>query len=287
MKRVAVAVGALATFLSTSVQAQESASTNWTGPYLGLTLNSGWETAVGVAASNVIAISGPGKANWGSQIGGQFGFDAEFGRWSVFGQSGRWVVGAEAELGMGSQSMPLPVGLAPQLAICRGTIFPFRCEPLPIQTPARKLDTLGMASTRLRGGIAWRRWLFYGVGGVILQSARVNAQDTYLERDNFIESDCQSGDPICFVTATDRRNLWGWTAGVGGEFSVSRNLTVALEYRHAEIGHETFTFDHPIFSGAPEGYGFSLVPFHRPGPSSVSLSADRAALRLYYRFHSS
>jgi opacity protein-like surface antigen len=141
-----------------------------------------------------------------------------------------------------------------------------------------------MASTRVRGGITWRRWLFYGVGGAVLQRVKVNAEDTYLERDNFIESDCQSGDPICIVTATDRRELWGWTAGFGGEFSVSRNLTLGLEFRHDDIGRNTFRFDRPIFSGAPEGYGFILAPFHRPSSTSASLRADHIGLRLNYRF---
>src|SRR5258708_3680542 len=151
MRAISIRTGIALLMGATSAQADEPAGADWTRHYLGLTLNGRWQTAADAAAPNAVTVIA-GKTNWGTQIGGQLGFDTELGGWSVFGQSGRWVIGAEADFGVGSQSVPLFIGAAPQIAICRlprlqGVAIqpPFVCEPLPIQTAARKLDTLGMA----------------------------------------------------------------------------------------------------------------------------------------------
>lgn len=50
---------------------------------------------------------------------------------------------------------------------------------------------------------------------------------------------CMGGGPNCFVGSSSR-TATGWTAGAGGEYALSRNLTVRVEYLYINLGSDSF-----------------------------------------------
>jgi outer membrane immunogenic protein len=76
----------------------------------------------------------------------------------------------------------------------------------------RWVDTL-----RGRVGVAWDRLLVYGTGGAAFANIAVNV--------------CA---PIACVG--DSQSRTGWTAGAGVEYALWQNLSLKLEYLHADFG---------------------------------------------------
>jgi opacity protein-like surface antigen len=42
-------------------------------------------------------------------------------------------------------------------------------------------------------------------------------------------------------SASDREQLWGWSAGVGGEWAFKDNSSFGLEYRHTDLSSHGYT----------------------------------------------
>jgi outer membrane immunogenic protein len=114
-------------------------------------------------------------------------------------QASNWVFGIENDLSWTNKS-----GSAPDIP-------PFNIAATS-QTSERWIDTL-----RGRLGVAWDRVLFYGTGGAAFAGTAVN---------------------ICAprACAGDSQSRTGWVAGGGVEYAVWQNLSLKLEYLHADFG---------------------------------------------------
>lgn len=107
-----------------------------------------------------------------------------------------------------------------------------------------KVDWFG--TIRGRAGIALDKVLFYGTGG--LAYGRVKTSYDYS-----VDGDDYSGS----TSATK----WGWTAGGGVEFALTRNITLGTEYLYVDLGksdvldgsHEIDRVDH-VNGGVWTGY---------------------------------
>jgi outer membrane immunogenic protein len=87
------------------------------------------------------------------------------------------------------------------------------------------LDTL-----RGRVGFTWDRALFYGTGGAAFASQSVN---------------------ICNgVCISDTKTRTGWAAGAGIEYAAWQNVSVKLEYLHADFGSKNFIDPAVVTGGA-------------------------------------
>jgi outer membrane immunogenic protein len=85
------------------------------------------------------------------------------------------------------------------------------------------LDTL-----RGRVGVTWDRALFYGTGGVAFAS--------------------QSVDICNLVCVSDTKTRTGWVAGAGIEYAAWDNVSLKLEYLHADFGSKNYV-DPAVFTG--------------------------------------
>jgi outer membrane immunogenic protein len=114
-------------------------------------------------------------------------------------QVGTWVFGVENDFSWTNKS-----GSAPDIP-------PFNVGATS-QTSERWIDTL-----RARVGVAWDRLLVYGTGGGAFADTAVNI----------------CGQLRCVGDAQWRI---GWAAGAGIEYAVWENLSLKLEYLHADFG---------------------------------------------------
>jgi outer membrane immunogenic protein len=122
-------------------------------------------------------------------------------------------------------------------------------------------------SVRGRGGFAFGQTLVYATGGVAW--AGVKAEAVY-----------GPGTVLGVATpgafASDRQTLTGGTIGGGVEFAFTNNVTLGVEYRYSDFGHETFNL--------------GAVPFPRGASSGVvgdvDLRTHEVTARLNFKFGS-
>ena len=167
---------------------------NWTGLYLGLQGGYGWGDVDGEASVDADPATGPYEYDIDGFLGGvHAGYNQQFGM---------FVLGAEADVeysGIEGDG----TGTDPSLP---GTFY-------------HETDIDWLASFRLRGGLAWDRFLVYATGG----AAWAGVSQEFGE----------AGDPPVADNDDDR---WGWTAGGGVEMAFTENWTGRSEYRYYDLG---------------------------------------------------
>jgi outer membrane immunogenic protein len=200
------------------------AAYDWSGFYVGA--NGGgassrncWDAdpfALIFIAPPAITIAGPEgcHAATGATAGGQVGY-----RW----QRAAWVFGVEAQ----GNWAGLTGSNASQLALFNGS------------ANRTRIDAIGLFTGQV--GYAWNAFLLYVKGGTAVTHDRY---DTFLI--------APLGPlPAGFVSDRGSETRWGGVAGIGGEYSLTRNWSLALEYDHLFMGARdvAVTYD-PAFVAA-------------------------------------
>jgi outer membrane immunogenic protein len=151
--------------------------------------------------------------------GGQIGYNYQF--------SPQWVGGIEADIdgltNRGISTQTRTVNLLPP--------FPTEFYTGNV-TVSSKLDWLGTVRARL-GYVPTPNLLLYGTGGFAYGG--VSTASSY----SFQESLGAAGLPPVLSTAGSSTTRTGWAAGAGGEWMVTPNWTVRLEYLHYDLGSVT------------------------------------------------
>ena len=219
----------------------------WTGIYIGGNIGGAWSrtswctdatlttcAVPGVAPLDVISQSASGMVG-----GAQFGF-----RWQ---NPNNFVLGIEGMFDALSTSRTSLscLSLAPP---CGGVAF-----------PGRTRSTFFRNLTDLTGsvGYAWGPFLLYGKGGWAATTMRLDANNT---------------TPGGFDLAASQW-VTGWTAGVGGEYMVWKNVSVGVEYDYYEFRPPNIT---SIFNT-----GGVLIPcaFCNFGTTSIQTVTGRINLK--------
>ena len=183
------------------------------------------------------AVAGPNPALVGLPITGSYDLSGALagGTFGCNYQVSNWVFGIENDFSWTNTS-----GTANDLA-------PFNTGATN-HIKEKWLDTL-----RGRVGVAWDRALFYGTGGAAFTSA---------------------SDTICFaICVTDSAQRTGWVAGAGIEYAAWDNISLKLEYLHADFGSKNY-----INPPVPTGTGATIET------RSVHLTDDIVRAGLNWRF---
>jgi outer membrane immunogenic protein len=123
-----------------------------------------------------------------------------------------------------------------------------------------------IATVRVRAGYAWDRAMLYATGGIAAAGTSLNT--TYAE--------VQPSPVPTPGSASASQAVAGWTAGVGGEWLISRAWSAGLEYRHT--GFSIHGYNIGLVDNA-------LIPFLPPSNANVRFSTDQVTLRLNYHLH--
>jgi len=97
-------------------------------------------------------------------------------------------------------------------------------------------------ATRVRFGYAMDRFLPYIAAGIAYGKVKSSA-DAYLSQDplGFNPYPVLTGDPGAGAYRfSNSSTMTGWTLGVGGDYAVTDNVLLRLEYRYADYGSETY-----------------------------------------------
>jgi outer membrane immunogenic protein len=120
----------------------------------------------------------------------------------------------------------------------------------------RDLEYYGTVRGRL-GYAAWANTLLYVTGGW-----------AYGKSNSTIAGVGFIGGP--FVTSASNTHS-GWTVGVGVDYMIAANWIVGAEYKHIDLGSETYTYVFPILGGTPV-------------TGTSDLTIDEVTARVAYKF---
>ncbi|MCJ9702819.1 MULTISPECIES: outer membrane protein [unclassified Bradyrhizobium] len=212
---------------------------NWSGFYAGVNVGYGWgDGAINLAphdpvftagvldvalAGGLVPASLPTNAH--GVLGGlQAGYNV---------QTGTVVWGIEADIsgadikGSSTVTRTLPV------------------FPTIMTTQEQKVDWFGTVRGRIGAAIT-PDWMIYATGGLAYGHVKAST--------SIVDPTGGSGTPclnvICGAGAAESWRV-GWTVGGGGEYRLSSNWSVKLEYLYYDLGSEKYTFFNQVFPIAP------------------------------------
>jgi opacity protein-like surface antigen len=176
---------------------------NWAGFYIGAYLGADW----GVTNLTFLddgATTDPRFA--GFLGGGEIGYNY---------QVGKWVFGLEGDLAWTNAhgARPCPIG------------FFANCET--------SMNWLSTETGRI-GYAYWDRLLIYVKGGATIAPDRVEAACTASSQSTILPV---AGCP----SSSDSKTRAGWTAGLGSEFGLTRNVSVKSELMYFDLGSDRYT----------------------------------------------
>jgi outer membrane immunogenic protein len=249
MKKIAFAVSVLAASAAGASAAPPPAvvaASDWSGFYVGANGGGAWSRKCWDANPFTIdlgfvppfTVSGSEGCHTasGATAGGQVGY-----RW----QNAAWVFGVEAQ----GNWADLTGSNASQLAFFAG--FANRT----------KIDAVGLFTGQV--GYSWNSFLLYVKGGAAV------ARDRY---ESFLTAPL---GPLTVGFIADRggETRWGGVVGVGGEYSLTRNWSVALEYDHLFMGERNvaMTYDPAFIAALNHG-------------ERIRQDVDMVTARINYRF---
>ena len=214
MLKLLGAAAALAMFAGAAQAADfpTPASPSWTGGYIGVVGGYGWGDSdfdadvVNSADNTDVLDSMNGSIDVdGFLLGGQAGYDHDFGNGMVLG-----VAGDMTWSGMDGDTC---VNVAPGCVGDPDDSYGFA-------------EINWIATVRARAGFSTGPALFYGTGGLAIADADASA--------TFIEGDT---DP----RRSDSNTHLGWVIGAGAEYRMTQKMSLGAEYLHVELGREEYT----------------------------------------------
>lgn len=246
------------------------AAYNWSGFYVGGQAGYGWGD-VNILDFGPILDGGftidrtPFRVD-GGVVGGQVGFQQQFGR---------WVAGVELSLTGGQLSDSASAELVQPFTLLSGDKI-IRDEKDNLQT---RVGQLFLATARL--GYSWDRWLAYGKGGFASGEIKTAFQGNVLTT---VVQGVQLPTGATFAgqssgSSSDRHS--GYTLGTGLEYMVARNVTFGVEYNFVNLQDRTQTATATISEnilGTPKNITAPIT--YRVDPDDIHL----VTARLSYKF---
>ena len=210
---------------------------SWTGFYVGGNVGYGWkDPTVTYSPNDINAFNGTCGGVFGGTcvpatsfgIGGALGGIQAGYNWQLNQQ---WVVGFEADFdwsgirGTGTSNFLLGGGPG-----ALGAASNFQAT--------EEIKWFGTVRGRL-GFLPTNSLMVYGTGGVAYSRVDANAVLNSVATTNLATApfsySCNNG-PSCFTGSTSQTFV-GWTAGAGGEYAITKNVTLKAEYLYVNLGH--------------------------------------------------
>ncbi len=230
----------------TKAPAAVVAAYDWSGFYVGANGGGAWSRECWAVDPYILAIPGIGSPTIagsegchtasGGTAGGQAGY-----RW----QRAAWVFGLEAQGNWadltGSNPSQIP-----------------DFQPFSNRTT---IDAIGLFTGQV--GYAWNNFLLYVKGGAAV------TRNSY---EGFVNTP-GSPVPVGYIADRGSETRWGGVVGIGGEYSFTRNWSLALEYDHLFMGNRDVSLIYdPVFVAALN---------HN---ENIRQDVDMVTARINYRF---
>ncbi|HET9857788.1 MAG TPA: hypothetical protein VFP99_08130 [Chthoniobacterales bacterium] len=218
--------------------------------------------------------------------GGQVGFQKQWGRFVVGLEGDFDAAGSKGSSSFTSSQSDVLEDFENEFSTGGGEIEQSRrVTGNTALTSQRRVQENWMASVRLRAGYACGRCLFYVTGGGAFADVKMTATDTATtnftvrETETFTPSETGTftSSALNFVegpftetnVSKSSDTLVGWTAGGGVAWAATDCINLGLEYRHTDLGDNTFHF---------RSHNSAIFP----GETNVDFQSDMVTVRLNF-----
>jgi len=217
--------------------------------------------------------------------GGQIGY-----AW----QTGALVLGAEADIETDSHEA---------ISFTTSSLAATTLEPAGTITVQRSLRAGRRWSLRARAGYAFDRFQIYATGGLAGGKLNVFGVDTLVNPGGAALPVTLPAPSTCCATVVtsavtnitsghDRDTRLGWTLGGGVEWAIFDHVSVGVEYRHTDLGQQTFNLGTTdvsvkvptISAPANSTTTAAIAPKGILSPTRVGYSNDAVSARINIRF---
>jgi outer membrane immunogenic protein len=246
---------------------------NWTGFYIGGHVGHGWSKFKDIDDADLVAFftgdsfSSPEPKGFVGGIHGGY-------NWQV---SSFLVLGIEGDFSFSGMKQTQTLNVPGALTVISPTIGGLACVNCDLQDSLRvKIDNLASVRGRL-GFLATPNFMLYGTGGAAWAEVNVDVNGSATFTNAAVPAGLR-GLQFANVSASGDKTFSGWVVGGGGEFMLTPNILLRIEYLHYDLGSKTVSVSGDVnrnaFTAAQAGFPISAFSVPVSADTKTSLTTD-------------
>jgi outer membrane immunogenic protein len=255
-----VAMPALAADLPGKAPARPAVVADWTGFYVGGHAGYGWSKFDDIDDENLVGFFTGDSFGSPEPKGFVGGFHAGY-NWQV---SSMLVIGIEGDFSFSNMKKDQTLNVAGGPLVVSPFINGIACGNCDLQDSLRvKVDNFASIRGRL-GFLVAPSFMLYGTGGAAWAETNVDVNGSAVFT-NAASPASLRGTQFASLSASADKTFSGWVVGGGGEYMLTRNILLRVEYLHYDFGSKTVTVDGTVNRAGFPGF---------PAVVSAPVSAD-------------
>jgi outer membrane immunogenic protein len=263
-----VAIPALAADLPGKAPRQQPAAVyDWTGFYIGGHAGYGWSKFDDIDEGHLVGFFTDDSFGSPEPKGFIGGFHAGY-NWQV---SPLLVLGIEGDFSFSNMKKDQTLNVAGGPLVTSPFIDGVACLNCDLQDHLRvKIDNFASVRGRL-GFLVAPSFMLYGTGGAAWADTKVDVSGSATWTQAAVLPAPLRGVQFANLSASADKTFSGWVIGGGGEYMLSRNILLRVEYLHYDFGSKTVAVDGNVNRVAP---GLLAGPFPVSADVKTSLTTD-------------
>lgn len=247
--------------------------TDWTGFYIGGHAGHGWSKFKDIDEDNLVALFTGNSFASPEPKGFVGGLHVGY-NWQV---SSVFVLGIEGDFSFSqmreTQNLRVPGGPL----VLSPFIDGLACVNCDLQDRLRaKVDNLASVRARL-GFLVLPSLMLYGTGGGAWAEAKVDVNGSAIFTNAALPISLR-GTQFASLSASGDKTFSGWVIGGGGEFMITRNILLRVEYLHYDFGSKTVTVSGDINRAAFPGFPAVSAPVSADVKTSLTTDVIRGGV---------
>jgi outer membrane immunogenic protein len=254
-----------------------AAVTDWTGFYIGGHAGYGWSKFDDIDEGNLVGFFTGDSFGSPEPKGFVGGFHAGY-NWQV---SSMLVLGIEGDFSFSNMKKDQTLSVAGAQDVLSPFIDGVACRNCDLQDSLNvKIDNFASIRGRL-GFLVAPSFMLYGTGGAAWADTKVDVNGSATWTQSAALPANLRGVQFANLGASADKTFGGWVIGGGGEYMLTRNILLRVEYLHYDFGSKTVTVDGTVNRVAP-GLPAVSIPVSADVKTSLTTDVVRGGLSLKF-----
>lgn len=251
---------------------------NWTGLYIGGHVGGGWSKFKGIDPDLLADQFFTGDAFSSPKPRGIVGgFHAGY-NWQV---APVIVLGIEGDFSFSGMKQTQTLNVPGGPTVLSPTVGGLACVNCDLQDGLRaKIDNLASVRGRL-GFLITPNLMFYGTGGAAWAEAKIDVSGSATFTQAALPASLR-GTQFASLTASGDKTFSGWVIGGGGEYMLTRNILLRVEYLHYDFGSKTVGLSGELHRGAFPPFAAFTAPLSADVKTGLTTDVIRGGVS--YKF---
>lgn len=249
---------------------------DWSGFYIGAHAGHGWSKFKDIDEGNLVGFFTGDSFTSPEPRGFVGGFHAGY-NWQV---SSILVLGIEGDFSFSNMKKDQTLNVAGGPLVASPFIDGVACINCDLQDNLNvKIDNFASIRGRL-GFLIAPSFMLYGTGGGAWADTKVDVNGSATWTQAVLPATLR-GVQFGNISASGDKTFGGWVVGAGGEYMLTRNILLRVEYLHYDFGSKTVTVDGAVNRVAP-GLPAVSIPVSADVKTSLTTDVIRGGLSLKF-----